>query len=170
MNQEKIGTFLRQLRTESGKTQEQLAEQLGVNNRTVSRWENGRTMPDFVLLVELGRLYSVTVDELLEGERHTQNTKKEEEKAMKKIADYTEKEKQFLVGRLNRCFAIGTVFLLAAVVGQSVKDEGVLWCALSGFGQGGALGILLVGMLMTSRLGPRILTAKRELFKKVLKQ
>ena len=40
-----------------------------MNHRPVSRWETGRTMPDFTLLIELGRLYGVTVDELLEGER-----------------------------------------------------------------------------------------------------
>lgn len=47
MNQEKIGLFLKDLRKESGMTQEQLAEKLNVSNRTISRWENARTMPDF---------------------------------------------------------------------------------------------------------------------------
>ena len=65
MDQQKIARFLKQLRQESGLTQEQLAEQLGVNPRTVSRWETARTMPDFALLVELGRRYGVTVDELV---------------------------------------------------------------------------------------------------------
>ncbi len=60
MDQEKIGRFLKQLRQENGLTQEQLAEQLGINARTVSRWETARTMPDFALLVELGRRYGGT--------------------------------------------------------------------------------------------------------------
>ena len=50
MNQIKIGMFLQELRNEKGITQEQLAEQLGVSNRTVSRWETGSNMPDISLL------------------------------------------------------------------------------------------------------------------------
>lgn len=41
MNQKKIGNFLKELRKEKGVTQEQLAEVLGVSNRSISRWENG---------------------------------------------------------------------------------------------------------------------------------
>ena len=47
----KIGTFLQELRKEKGLTQEQLAEQLGVARRTVSRWETGANMPDLDILV-----------------------------------------------------------------------------------------------------------------------
>ncbi|MBR3514947.1 MAG: helix-turn-helix transcriptional regulator, partial [Lachnospiraceae bacterium] len=46
MDQIKIGTFLKTLRKEKNLTQEQLAEKLGVSNRTVSRWETGTNMPD----------------------------------------------------------------------------------------------------------------------------
>ena len=53
MNQIKIGSFLKELRNEKGITQEQFAEQLGVSNRTVSRWETGSNMPDISLLVEI---------------------------------------------------------------------------------------------------------------------
>ncbi len=51
MNQEKIGLFLKRLRNEKGLTQEELAEKLYVNSRSVSRWENARTMPDFDVLI-----------------------------------------------------------------------------------------------------------------------
>ena len=53
MDQIKIGTFLKLLRKEKNLTQEQLAEQLGVSTRTVSRWENGNNMPDISLLSEI---------------------------------------------------------------------------------------------------------------------
>lgn len=46
MNQIKIGSFLKELRKEKELTQEQLAEQLNVSNRSVSRWETGSTLPD----------------------------------------------------------------------------------------------------------------------------
>ncbi len=50
MNQKEIGYFLKQLRSEKGLTQEQLAEILGVSGRTVSRWETGTNLPDLNLL------------------------------------------------------------------------------------------------------------------------
>ena len=49
----KIGAFLQALRRENGLTQEQLAEQIGVSRRTVSRWETGSNMPDLDVLMEL---------------------------------------------------------------------------------------------------------------------
>lgn len=45
MNQEKIGTFIADMRKEKGLTQVQPAEKLGVNNKTVSRWETGKNIP-----------------------------------------------------------------------------------------------------------------------------
>ena len=169
MDQEKIGCFLKQLRRERGLTQEQLAEQLGVNPRTLSRWETARTMPDFALLVELARRYGVTVDELLDGGRRENGTVGREEETMKKVVDYTEQEKRFLWRRLNRCFVCGAAVLMAAVLLQAAAPEGAFWQAAVGFGQGGALGILLAGALFTSRLGPRLVAGKQKLFKKIWK-
>ena len=48
MNQIKMGSFLKELRLEKRLTQEQLAEQLNVSNRSISRWETGNTLPDIV--------------------------------------------------------------------------------------------------------------------------
>ena len=55
---------LRRLRQEKNMTQEQVAEALGVSAQSVSRWECGNTYPDVMLLPEIARLYSVTVDDL----------------------------------------------------------------------------------------------------------
>ena len=67
MNQEKIGIFLKDLRKEKEMTQEQLAEKMNVNSRTISRWENAKTMPDFDILIELAKLYDVSIEEILNG-------------------------------------------------------------------------------------------------------
>lgn len=69
MDQKKVGAFLAQLRHEQGLTQEALGRELGVTNKTVSRWENGNYLPDVELLLLLSRRYGVTVNELLTGER-----------------------------------------------------------------------------------------------------
>ena len=53
MNQEKIGVFIAKCRKDKNLTQEQLAEKLGVSNKSISRWENGKTMPDYSILKDL---------------------------------------------------------------------------------------------------------------------
>lgn len=60
MNQEKFGKFISELRKEKNMTQEQLAEKLGVSDKSISRWENGNTMPDISLLVELADILNTT--------------------------------------------------------------------------------------------------------------
>ena len=61
MNQEKIGKFIAEKRKERNLTQEQLAEKLGVTNRSISNWENGKNMPDLSLFKPL-------CNELMSGE------------------------------------------------------------------------------------------------------
>ena len=61
IDQIKIGSFLRELRKEKELTQEQLAEKFGVSSRSVSRWENGNTMPELGILVELADFYEIDI-------------------------------------------------------------------------------------------------------------
>ena len=69
MDQIKIGKFIAALRKEKGLTQEQLGEKLGVTNKTISRWENGNYMPDVEMLSLLSKEFSVSINELISGER-----------------------------------------------------------------------------------------------------
>ena len=69
MDQEKIGTFICTIRKQQGLTQEQLGERLGVTNKTVSRWETGKYMPDIGKLQNLSAILGISVNELLAGER-----------------------------------------------------------------------------------------------------
>lgn len=71
MNQMKVGEFLATLRKEKGLTQAQLGEEIGVTNKTISRWENGNYMPDVEMLLVLSEFFGVTVGEILKGERQT---------------------------------------------------------------------------------------------------
>lgn len=69
MNQEKIGKFIAKLRKEKKLTQEQLAEKLGVTSKSISRWENGNTMPDVSLFEPLCKELNITINELLSGKK-----------------------------------------------------------------------------------------------------
>lgn len=71
MDQVKTGKFIAALRKERGLTQEQLGERLGVTNKTVSRWETGSYMPPIDTLLELSRVLDISLNELLSGERLT---------------------------------------------------------------------------------------------------
>ena len=68
MDQQKIGRFISQCRKEKSLTQEQLAEVLGISNRSVSRWENGNNLPDVSLFQPLCDTLDITLEELLDGE------------------------------------------------------------------------------------------------------
>ena len=69
MNQTEIGAFIAGCRKEKGLTQSQMAEQLGITDRAVSKWETGKSMPDASLMLELCEILGITVNELLSGER-----------------------------------------------------------------------------------------------------
>ena len=69
MDQQKIGTFISECRKEKGLTQAQFAEKLGVSDKSVSRWENGRTMPDMSLYEDICGILGVQVSELLYARR-----------------------------------------------------------------------------------------------------
>ncbi|MBR6824423.1 MAG: helix-turn-helix domain-containing protein [Firmicutes bacterium] len=78
MDQQKIGRFIAACRRGKNYTQEQLAEKLGVSNRTVSRWENGNNMPDLSLFEPLCAELGISINELLSGQRiEPQNIEKE---------------------------------------------------------------------------------------------
>lgn len=68
MNQEKIGKFIAKCRKENGYTQASLAEKLGITDRAISKWENGKSMPDASIMLELCQLLKINVNELLTGE------------------------------------------------------------------------------------------------------
>lgn len=69
MNQEKIGRFIKTLRMKKDMTQSDLANKIGVTDRAISKWENGRGSPDISLLIPLSEALNVSVLELLSGEK-----------------------------------------------------------------------------------------------------
>ena len=71
MNQEKIGAFLAECRKQKNLTQEQLSEILGVSSKSVSRWENGKTLPDYTVLDSLCKALGISVNEFYYGEKQT---------------------------------------------------------------------------------------------------
>jgi transcriptional regulator with XRE-family HTH domain len=116
VDQIKIGTFLKLLRKEKNLTQEQLAERLGVSNRTVSRWENGNNMPDISLLSEIAEFYDVSIPELIYGERKSENMREEAKEVAETMSDYAKAEKETLVKSIRDMSLIGLIALIIYMV------------------------------------------------------
>ena len=68
MNQIKIGKFIAECRKKNNLTQMQLAEKLNITDRAISKWENGKGMPDSSIMLDLCNELKISVNELLCGE------------------------------------------------------------------------------------------------------
>lgn len=75
MNQQEIGRFISDCRKQKGLTQAQLAETLGVSDKSVSRWENGKTMPDLSNYESLCEIFGIQISELLYAQKMTDQEK-----------------------------------------------------------------------------------------------
>lgn len=168
MNQQKIGQFLKELRTEKKLTQAELAEMLGVTNRSVSRWENGVTMPDFDLLIELAKNYDVEVMEILDGERKDNSMDKQTEELLLKVADYDNEERNFFTKRMCVMFLIAIIgMVIYAGIDISGLTEVQPYEAIVNIALGFILGTLLTGLLYASRYMSKAKAYKVRLLKKL---
>ncbi len=168
MDQKKFGNFLKRLRKEKGITQEQLSEMLGVSNRSISRWENGVNMPDFDLVIELSSYYEISIEELLNGERKDTMTDKETQETLLKVADYNNSEKMALTKRLNLLFILGVIaFMIYMVLDIRGLASAGIYEKIADFALGLVLGMLLVGVLYTSRYIKKIKAFKRRLLSRI---
>ena len=116
MDQIKIGAFLKTLRKEKNLTQEQAAEQLGVSNRTVSRWETGTNMPDISLLLEIAELYGVSIPELIDGERKSEKMNEEAKEVASRMSDYAESEKTTILENIKTESLLGVCALVVLML------------------------------------------------------
>ena len=168
MNQQKTGRFLKELRRQKSLTQEQLAEMLGVSNRSVSRWENGVTMPDFDLLIQMAKLYDVEIGEILDGERRNKTMDKQAEETMLKIADYNNEQKRAFPKRLQALFLLGiacmAVYIAIDILGLSQQQP---YKAAADFLLGLVTGGLITGALYTSRHMAKLRAAKMRLLRRL---
>lgn len=92
MNQEKIGKFIAECRKDKGMTQSELAEKLGVTDKSIGNWENGRNMPDLSLFKPLCDELGITINDLLSGEKISKDKYQEKfEENIVNTIDYSNK-------------------------------------------------------------------------------
>jgi len=120
IDQIKIRNFLKSLRKQKGNTQEEIAEVFGVSSRSVSRWENGITLPDLGILVELADYYGVDIKDIIDGERKIDKLENTEKETLLKVADYADTEKAVALNRKAKiiyvCYGIIIALVFAIVI------------------------------------------------------
>ncbi len=93
MNQEKIGKFILECRKNKKLTQSELAEKLGVTDKSISNWENGRNMPDLSLFKPLCEILDISINDLISGEKISEDKYQEKlEENIISTIDYTNKK------------------------------------------------------------------------------
>ena len=70
MNQEKIGAFIKDIRKKNNLTQKELADKYGVTYQAVSKWENGKNLPDISLIRQMSKDFNVSIEDILDGEEN----------------------------------------------------------------------------------------------------
>lgn len=126
MNQEKIGKFILECRKEKKLTQTELAEKLGVTDKSVSNWENGRNMPDLSLFKPLCEILDIFINDLISGEKISKDKYQEKlEENIITTIDYTNKKvlvKNNIIGILLLAFGI-----IIAITAMSIFPSESSW-------------------------------------------
>lgn len=121
MNQEKIGTFIAELRKEKNMTQEQLAEKMGVTNKSISRWENGKTLPDLSMISLLAEELQVEISELLNGRKMTSDELIELRNTIDHIITYSNTTQVEKTTKLNFYFTAGLFCIFIVILNEQFQ-------------------------------------------------
>ena len=73
MDQEKIGKFIKEIRKKNNLTQKDLADKYNITYQAVSKWENGKNMPDMTLIKQMSKDFNISLDDIFEGEYSKKN-------------------------------------------------------------------------------------------------
>lgn len=139
----KIGKFIAKRRKEKKMTQEDLANVLGVTNKTISRWENGNYMPDLSLLKPLSEALEISLNELLSGENIVNDSKivlSKADKNIENITNYSSELTKNLFKNLNMLLMFFGLFLIisALLVTSPESSWGAIYTTIG-------LGVFVIG-------------------------
>lgn len=149
MNQTAIGSYIAKKRREKNLTQEQLAEKLGVSNKTISKWENGKCMPDYSIIEQLCKELSVTLSELMDGEDAAEDSGRvyDDEQILDLLrrTQELERQKNILYGIILIAFGIASNAMSGTVTGSEVQEF------ISGLLMGLSVAEILAGIVMIGK-------------------
>lgn len=153
MNQILIGNFIAKKRREKNMTQVQLAERLGVSDKTISKWETGKCMPDYSIIESLCKELNISIAELIDGEETAENSIRTYDDSqiidLIKRTQVLEQQRILLYGLILIIMGMALLILHYNVGGSSVKDF------LSGVLLGLSIAEMLVGVYVVGRGLPK---------------
>ena len=140
MDQIKIGKFIASCRKEQGMTQAALAENLGISDRAVSKWETGKSLPDSGIMLELCELLKINVNELLSGEHITmENYNAKSEELILNLKTENENYAKRLLHTIEVYVVIGVIASLVMII------VGVIIALKNGEGDSLAVALIVGG-------------------------
>ena len=124
MKQQNIGEYIARKRKEKNLTQVQFSELLNVSNKTISKWETGKCMPDYSIIEDVCKILDISIAELMDGEDMPERSiRMYDEDHIKTLLDKTEKIERF------KQLGLETLFVLAAVLieirGDMLMTKGI---------------------------------------------
>lgn len=154
MNQEKIGKFIAECRKKRNMTQSELGEKLGVTEKSVSNWENGRNMPDLSLFKPLCNELNISLNDLMSGEIVTEKEYQEKlEENIIKTIDYTNKKienRNSFIGLILITFGV-LISITAVAIFPSESSWGAIYSVFGG----------IISLIGVSRFTKRLIYIKR---------
>lgn len=112
MNQEKIGKFIAYCHKEKNMTQEELAQKLHLTDKAISKWENGRCLPDLSILEPLSKTLDVSINEILSGEKIKEEELKDHtDKNIIDVVNYSDEK----IKRIKRTIKVSSIIMIIAL-------------------------------------------------------
>ena len=127
MDQVKIGKFIAECRKKNNLTQLQLAEKLGITDRAVSKWENGKAMPDSAIMLDLCKILKISVNDLLNGEKFSmENNNQNDEQLLLEMAKELEQKNKTIWRAMWAIMIVSITALFAGMcIAKFLIPEGV---------------------------------------------
>lgn len=125
MDQIKIGKFIAECRKKNNLTQMQLAEKLNITDRAISKWENGKSMPDSSIMLDLCKELKISVNELLSGEmiEMSNYNEKAEQNLLEMKRQKEESDKRLLRTEIVMVAATILIYVILALIVSNVEMQ-----------------------------------------------
>ena len=154
MNQEKIGKFIAECRRQRKMTQSELGEKLGVTEKSISNWENGRNMPDLSLFKPLCEELNISLNDLMSGEKVKEKEYRDKlEENIINTIDYSNKKiesRNIFIGLILIVFGV-LISITAVGIFPSESSWGSIYSVFGG----------IISLIGVSRFTKRLTYGKR---------
>ena len=154
MNQEKIGKFIAECRRQRKMTQSELGERLGVTEKSISNWENGRNMPDLSLFKPLCEELNISLNDLMSGEKVKEKEYRDKlEENIINTIDYSNKKiesRNIFIGLILIVFGV-LISITAVGIFPSESSWGSIYSVFGG----------IISLIGVSRFTKRLTYGKR---------